>query len=422
MIPAVPLGGSFKYLGKIFDFQALNAVPRKEFETKLSKFLAKISSLRVRSQTKLKIFSVYVPSQFNFELKVYDFTDAFLSGVIDRLCISHIREWLEFPLSSCVWEWTSSPINFCGLGIPTFAQRAARMKLTRRHLLQSSKNPSIRRLWESSKGPNTLADSLLEGSDLAHAMRVLKDSQSQASLNHFLGLKSQGLMAKVVNESVVPNNIQLWKQVMDAMPDHIFIFARKAMMNQLPTLHNLKLWNCSPTNLCPRCGLDQTNKHVLSNCSSPDALARYTNRHNDILELIAKWIVPKLKTDHSLYCDLRVPGAYQVCDLFTGSRPDLAIVTPSKIVIGELTVCHETNLERSRDYKLQKYSNLEAARTVEFRNRRVEVHTIEVSTLGFVVAEPNFFKQAGIPPLDHLLLKELARSAVLASRSIYCNR
>ena len=91
-------------------------------------------------------------------------------------------------------------------------------------------------------------------------------------------------------------------------------------------------------------------------------------------------------------------------------------------MIGELTVCHETNLERSRDYKLQKYSNLEAARTVEFRNRRVEVHTIEVSTLGFVVAEPNFFKQAGIPPLDHLLLKELARSAVLASRSIYCNR
>ena len=40
---------------------------------------------------------MYVPSQFNFELKIYKFTDAFMSGVIDRLCTSHIREWFEFP-------------------------------------------------------------------------------------------------------------------------------------------------------------------------------------------------------------------------------------------------------------------------------------------------------------------------------------
>ena len=146
MIPAVPLGGHFKYLGKIFDFQALNSVPKKDFETRLNKILVKISSLGVRSQTKLKIFSAYVPSQFNFELKLYDFTDAFLSGIVDRLCTKHIREWLEFPPSSCVTEWASSPTNFCGLGIPTFAQRAARMKLTRRHLLRASKNPSIRKL------------------------------------------------------------------------------------------------------------------------------------------------------------------------------------------------------------------------------------------------------------------------------------
>ena len=143
MIPAIPMRGHFKYLGKIFDFQSLNAVPKKEFESKLVKILGKISSFRVRSQIKLKIFSMYVPSQFNFELKIYNFTDAFMSGVIDRLCTSHIREWLEFPPSSCVTEWASSPTGFCGLGIPTFAHRAARMRLTRRHLLQSSKNQSI---------------------------------------------------------------------------------------------------------------------------------------------------------------------------------------------------------------------------------------------------------------------------------------
>ena len=229
-------------------------------------------------------------------------------------------------------------------------------------------------------------------------------------------------MAKMVSETVLPKNIQLWKQAMDSLPEHVFNFARNAMMSQLPTLHNLKLWNCSPTNLCPKCGLDQTNKHVLSNCNSPDALARYTDRHNHVLELMVKWIVPQLKSNQSLYCDLRVPGAHQICDLFNGFRPDLAIVSPSKIVVGELTVCHETNLHQSRDYKLRKYSNLEAARAGEFKRHAVRVHTIEVSTLGFVVAEPDFFKNGGIPNFDPTLVKALSKTAILASRSIYCNR
>ena len=97
-------------------------------------------------------------------------------------------------------------------------------------------------------------------------------------------------------------------------------------------------------------------------------------------------------------------------------------MSPTKIVVGELTVCHETNLVKSRDYKLQKYSNLEAARSSEFSRRAVLVHTIEISTLGFVVAEPNFFKQGGIPNFDPPIVKELARTAILASKSIYDNR
>jgi len=422
LIPSVPLGGHFKYLGKVFDFQSLNSVPMKEFESKLERILVKISSLKVKCQTKLNIFSLYVPSQFNFDLKIYNFTDAFLSGVVDRLCTSHIREWLEFPPSSCVKEWVSAPQNFCGLGIPTFAQRAARMSLSRRHLLQSSKNSSIRELWAVSKGSNILIDSLLDDRGIKQASTILSNSQVTESLDHFLGLKSQGLMSKVVNESVLPKNIQLWKQVMDSLPEHVYNFARKAMMSQLPTLHNLKLWNCSSTNLCPSCGTDQTNKHVLSNCSSPEMLARYTDRHNNILELIAKWIAPQLKNNQSLYCDLSVPGAHQICDLFNGPRPDLAIVSPFKVVIGQLTVCHETNMMRSREYKMQKYSNLGAARSTEFRSRAFSVHTMEVSTLGFVVAEPSFFTNAGIHCFDPIILKALSKSAILASRSIYCNR
>ena len=111
-----------------------------------------------------------------------------------------------------------------------------------------------------------------------------------------------------------------------------------------------------------------------------------------------------------------------VCDLFNGPRPDIAIVSPLRIVVDELTVCHETNMLRSREYKLNKYSNLEAAKSSEFKSRKVAVHTIEVSTLGFVVAEPNFFKLGSIPIFDPCLIKDLGRAAVLASKSIYCNK
>jgi len=422
LIPAVPLGGHFKYLGKVFDFQALNTVPREEFETKLKNLLVKISSLKIRCQTKLKILSLYIPSQFNFELKIYNFTDAFLSGVIDRMCTNHIREWLEFPSSSCVTEWVSSPTSFCGLGIPTFAQRAARLHLTKRYMLKSSKNSCIRDLWDASRHKNVLVDSLLDANSITQASRSMANAQAKDSLDHFLGLKSQGLSSKVIGEIVQPKNIQFWKQVLDLLPEHIFNFTRKAMMGQLPTLHNLKLWNCSPTNLCPKCGLDQTNKHVFSNCNSPDVLARYTGRHNSVLELIAKWIVPHLKTNQSLHCDLSVPGTSPVCDLFNGPRPDLAIVLPAKIVVGELTICHETNMQKSREYKLQKYANLGAARASEFRCRAVSVHTIEVSTLGFIASEPNFFKLGGIPPFDPKIIKDLSKAAILATKSIYDKR
>ena len=121
-------------------------------------------------------------------------------------------------------EWASSPTGFCGLGIPTFAHRAARMSLTRRHLLQSSKNPSIRELWKVSKGPNILVDSLLENRDLKKASTILRDTQAKESLDHFLGLKSQGVMAKVVSETVLPKHIQLWKQSVDSLPEYVFNF------------------------------------------------------------------------------------------------------------------------------------------------------------------------------------------------------
>ncbi len=91
-------------------------------------------------------------------------------------------------------------------------------------------------------------------------------------------------------------------------------------------------------------------------------------------------------------------------------------------MVGELTICHETNLIKSMDYKLQKYQNLDAAKSNEFSRRTVLVNIIEVSTLGFVVVEPDFFKCGEIPTFEPLLTKELTKTVLLLSKSIYDSR
>src|SRR6266516_425584 len=99
---------------------------------------------------------------------------------------------------------------------------------------------------------NIQVDLLLEDCDRKRAVALLRDLQTKESMEHFLGLPAQGIAAKTVASAVLPKNIQIWKQALDFLPEHVHNFTRKAMMNQLPTLHNLKLWNCSSTNQCPR--------------------------------------------------------------------------------------------------------------------------------------------------------------------------
>ena len=93
-----------------------------------------------------------------------------------------------------------------------------------------------------------------------------------------------------------------------------------------------------------------------------------------------------------------------------------------RISVCELTVCHETNLQISRDYKLNKYANLASSRSSLVSHIPVRVYTIEVSTLGFVAAEPNFFKDCAIPFLSNTILTEIIKTTALASHDIYGKR
>ena len=85
-----------------------------------------------------------------------------------------------------------------------------------------------------------------------------------------------------------------------------------------------------------------------------------------------------------LHADLTNCDCLSIYDLFDNFRLDIAICSQKEIVILELTVCHETNLLKSRSYKVNKYCNISDYRKTHVLNRTGKVFTCEVSTLGFI--------------------------------------
>jgi len=65
-------------------------------------------------------------------------------------------------------------------------------------------------------------------------------------------------------------------------------------------------------------------------------------------------------------------------------RPDLPIVVRSSIATLELTVCHETNLIRSKLYKDTEYVALHEDLVLGFRSHTVSRQSIEVTTSVFI--------------------------------------
>ena len=173
---------------------------------------------------------------------------------------------------------------------------------------------------------------------------------------------------------------------------------------------------------CPLCDERQTNKHVLSNCGSSNALDRYTDRHNMILTIIVEWLKCNLPADLDLYCDLHMAGSRQVSDLFLGLRPDIAVKSVSKVTVLELTICHETNMIASRNYKINKYSQINKHKSDMLKNIPVTVYSCEISTLGFIHMDNLFIKDCNLPPLDNQLALRITQTAIRASFDIYNKR
>ena len=81
----------------------------------------------------------------------------------------------------------------------------------------------------------------------------------------------------------------------------------------------------------------------------------------------------------TVYIDL--DGYANPWQLFNGYRPDVVIFKGGKITVVELTICFETNVIKSREFKKNKYSTLNKNVTVEVSDFNLIL--LEITTLGF---------------------------------------
>ena len=414
-------------MGRSFSFDSKLLKVKQALKDKLENLLNITDSLPVKPQHKLRILSQYIHGQLLFDLRLYSFSASWVDLNLDSLCTRHIRDWLDMPPSSCVRESSNFKRSAGGLGIDTIQHRHQKMTLLKRHSLRSSNSEEVRSLAadSSSKLLNAAADSFLDANTtILSAVKSLRLKNQKTSLEHLLSLKAQGAITRAILSSCAAKEIKSWSLSIDQMASCIFSFVRKGLLQILPTNSLLFLWKRSPTPLCPLCNSSypQTNKHVLSNCGAVAALHRYTNRHNDVLRILLEWLRGVLPAAAHLYADLPEGNFLQVRDLFKSFRPDISVVSADNVLTLELTVCHETNLEKSHAYKAKKYLHLQNDLCYAFTGKLVTNFFIEVTTLGLISDMKKFTSHLHIPDMAPAVIHNIRKHVVDSSFQIYCNR
>ena len=269
------------------------------------------------------------------------------------------------------------------------------------------------------------ADALLAAYPLKTlATRKLKKSQQDSSWSHIKSLSVQGMSAFAIVEQIDKKDIALWSKVLENSSSTIYNSAHKALLQILPTASNLFRWKKVSDPNCPLCkqGLIQTNKHALSNCTPPVALQRFTGRHNGVLQMIIIWLKAVLSPTQKLFGDIENDQWESTSELFHTLRPDLAILDALSITILELTICHETNLNKLKSYKINKYKNIASYWTWKSSGKTISTYTLEVSTLGLISPCLDFTNAIGVPSMPTDLKERITRATLSSSFKIYCGR
>ena len=309
-----------------------------------------------------------------------------------------VRKWLELPPNATA-HFMPLPPKWLGLDLVMPSMLSEACQLSSTLALRFSKDSRMVSLsYLIGRKALTTIDPHLPFLTKEKAATTLKAAQLGSRLQQLEGLKIQSILVTSLRSALTPSELSNWSNHIMLITPSIQNFARKALMRCLPTNANVHLWGKVPSDSCPNCSLSETENHVLNNCTFAATQGRYTWRHNSVLSILASHFQTHLHPGYELLVEL--PGYEGPDTLFSSILPDISIVHNSSVSVLELTCCYERNLAASKKFKLQKY---QSASEHCKRVLPVSVHTVEVSSLGFLaVADLSLFcQETCMPPPSH---------------------
>jgi uncharacterized Rmd1/YagE family protein len=310
-------------------------------------------------------------------------------------------------------------------GSAVVVEIATRLRVSVRNCLRKSESADINHLWRDSSNKNVRYDRFLNNTNnLNTSKKEIKLEFVNFALDHVQSLTVQGRAVSAIVETLSSSSITRWSSFINTLTSPLTCFVIKALLQQLPTFVNLQRWHRVSTNLCPLCQKPQTNKHVLNNCSDPTSLERYKTRHDAVLQILSNWLQSVKNPATQLFVDLGGNNITQSTSLiFKNFRPDVAIILPAgSIVVWELTICHETNILQSREFKRNKYSQLSLDRHPKFAQNTISVEATEVTSLGFISDTSSFCKKSVTQALPTQIANLISKTVITNSLIIYKNR
>ena len=306
-------------------------------------------------------------------------------------------------------------------------------KLSVRRILSLSKNAEIKHLYQITSSLNVRSDSQIDtvvrdnpGSSnkqiCAKSDTMFTKTQESDTWGKFMNLKEQNVIIKHVISVCSAKIVAMWQKLLAQLPNNIFCFVRRSLIFCLPNKTNLLRWKMVENDECTMCKRRETMLHVFSNCVQ--YLDRYTWRHDSVLKLLIGKIARHMSQNVvEIFVDLVVSGYKCTSELFQSSRPDLAIKVGNKLTVIELTVCFDTNTEKSRKYKETKYQRLKDELVIQCES--FNLLFLEITTLGFISKSSckpfsAFLRDLGIN--EQRTITKCMETVIRATYFIFCRR
>ena len=178
IIPAVKLNDSFVYLGKEFSFDMSNENVKNDLVKRLSDYLEKIDILSLHTKHKTNIVTKFVHSKLRWDLTIYHLPKTWIAKNLDNKVNRYIRKWLSIPISGNVNHLRLKVKNLgIGLQLPSDIYRYN--QITVRNILKSSKNQSMRELFEITGMKNIRNDRIVKRSVNGNVANSAFDNEIQ---------------------------------------------------------------------------------------------------------------------------------------------------------------------------------------------------------------------------------------------------